>query len=574
MTTPAVAAVPMRTELAVYLRALWGVAPALLPPAETQADDTRDADTGPPANPCWSNLGLHLPLQAPPASQGGERRWYRAAAAHAAAHLVYSRHRFDAASLKPITRALVGLLEDARVEWLACRELPGLRALWLPFHAAAASDACDFESLMRRLANALLDPSHDDCHPWVAKGRALFFADPDGRTLRLRRAADVREAASRLGNDIGQMRLSFNPRLYSVAPGYRDDNAVLWQAPSRTTPVDGGEGDGTTDVAPATAASSNDDAAEAVAQSTSFLYPEWDRLIGRHRARWCTVQLIGTPSGAGAEAVTRRTPRRGAVVATPTFAERQRRLEDGEQLDLDAALQARIDQRLQRTPDPRVHEALRLRPARTVDLWLLDLSASATGAQIDHARDAALLAADLAARQGNACAIDGFRSCGRNAVRYLALKGFEEALDARVRRRLAGLQGALSTRLGAALRHAVYRLQQQAAAPGEHVVRRLFVVTDGEPYDIDIHDPRYLVEDACRAVAEARRAGIEVTGVGTQASMRTALQRLFGRRGCWLPRAAAEMAQAANPQPRYSEWSADGVSLPKASSLGGVAFMR
>src|SRR4051812_2906153 len=107
-----------RSQLTPYLRSLWNIAPALL---ETPAANA-------PPRPFLSPLGVHLPnLRAQP--HGAD--WYQAAAAHAAAHLVFSNHRFDVARMAPIQQALLGLLEDARVEWLAARELPGLRRLWL-----------------------------------------------------------------------------------------------------------------------------------------------------------------------------------------------------------------------------------------------------------------------------------------------------------------------------------------------------------------------------------------------------------------------------------------------------------
>lgn len=61
---------------------------------------------------------IHLPWQAPVGSDAAV--WRLAAAAHAAAHLVYSPPVLDGRGLKPIVRALVGLLEDAG--------MPSLRA--------------------------------------------------------------------------------------------------------------------------------------------------------------------------------------------------------------------------------------------------------------------------------------------------------------------------------------------------------------------------------------------------------------------------------------------------------------
>jgi hypothetical protein len=487
-----------RIELTAYQRALWGHASALWPL------------TGDAPGPCLSNLGMHLPPSA-------ARTLYQAASAHAGAHLVYSRERFDAKSLKPITRALVGLLEDARVEWLACRELPGLRALWLPFHEGAVDAGHDFEALMRRLARVLLAPSHDDPHPWVQKGRALFFEDAEGRSLRLRRASDIRLAASRLGHDIGQMRLSLNPRLYVVQPAYRDDHACLWQDEGKAreqvmpSPADDETPGGTPQPA------------QAEPTTTLHRYPEWDRLIRRHRLDWCTVHEWGPRTGLP----------RDRDLAPPQSAraspwdweartmERLSRQWEGEFIDLDAAVQARADQRAGRMPDGRIHTLLRPRPQASALLCLIDLSASCHEGQIDAARRLALAAAAAVARtQAGASAIAGFRSFGRHELRFECLKDFGEALNAAA---LQGLQGAGSTRLGAAIRHATRRLLQRPEPQ-----RRLLVFTDGEAYDIDVHDPHYLVEDARQAAAEARRRGVTVIGCGRHGADAIGLRRVFG----------------------------------------------
>lgn len=38
-----------------------------------------------------------------------------------------------------------------------------------------------------------------------------------------------------LGNDLGQMRIQFNPRTYRVEPLYRDDNSGLWDTDDATS---------------------------------------------------------------------------------------------------------------------------------------------------------------------------------------------------------------------------------------------------------------------------------------------------------------------------------------------------
>ena len=169
---------------------------------------------------------IHLPWQAPVGSDAAV--WRLAAAAHAAAHLVYSPPVLDGRGLKPIVRALVGLLEDARIETLAGRELPGLQRWWRAQHGVTPLDGDGVEALLLRLARALADPDYEDPHPWVCKGRALFFLDGGGTVLAEPDARRLREIASRLGHDLGQMRLQFNPHGYRPGPDYRDDHRWMW----------------------------------------------------------------------------------------------------------------------------------------------------------------------------------------------------------------------------------------------------------------------------------------------------------------------------------------------------------
>src|SRR5205085_4910639 len=97
-----------------------------------------------------------------------------------------------------------------------------------------------------------------------------------------------------------------------------------------------------------------------------------------------------------------------------------------------------------------------------------------------------------------------FASDGRAEVEVTCVKAFEEAYDRACIGRLAGLTPGLSTRLGAALRHAGATIAHTGNS------RKLVIVlTDGEPSDIDVTDPLDLVEDARHAVIGLRGRGIE-----------------------------------------------------------------
>ncbi|MBE0546074.1 MAG: VWA domain-containing protein [Rubrivivax sp.] len=536
-----------KARLAPLLRALFEVTPTLLPVEQGLA--TR--------RPFLSNLGLHLPEVGRALRGAQARRWYDAAATHAAAHLCHSEHKFERGGLKPIQMALVGLLEDARVEAIASRELPGLRRLWLGFHTAEPAHGNTFVVLMLRLARCLLDPGHDDPHPWVLKARRLFLEATDGgRSAETLAPTALRDMASRLGNDIGQMRLQFNSREYAVEPAYRDDNAHLWLPDNQTTPQtlasadtvplpperdsapeieqDTEEGEPTPSVRPVPVGEPHSEQP----LLARVQYPEWDRLVGDYRSAWCTV-LEGRPPPSDPRVLLAGIERHAALLLRLERVLRAGRLRErvrlrsqlrGDELDIDAAVRSAIDRRSHHSPGQKVHQRFDRRERDVAALVLLDSSTSTVdpvaaggGSILDLAREAALLTTLSLTHAGDHCAVHAFCSNGRHEVRYESALGFDEALDANSIARLAGLQSRLSTRMGAALRHASTLLGAQP-----HRKRLLLFITDGEPHDIDIHDRRYLVEDARRAVLEAARKGIAVFCVTLDAAADEYVRAIFG----------------------------------------------
>ncbi|MEQ8346006.1 MAG: VWA domain-containing protein [Sneathiellaceae bacterium] len=483
---------------------------------------------------------------------------YFAAAAHIAAHMTFTPGRLEPGGLKPVQLALVSLVEDARVEHLAMRRMPGLRRLWAPFHTARPDGARTMPSLLARLARALFDFDHPDPEPWVQKGRAMLQA----RLARLDDPLLARELGNLLGHDLGQMRIPTIARHHVVEPLYRDDNSGLWNIPppedapeveaiaidtvrlEREERPDGGRED-EPDLSPEAgkvrpAAAPPDEDGMPVAA-----YPEWDYRARIERPGWAIVRDARAPP-APAEAVrraeeaypalTRRIEAlvRGARVGQPF---RRKRQPDGEQLDLDAAVEATIAFRAGERPDQRVYQKVARRPRDLSLLLLLDGSRSTadraagpggvTGggpAIVSLERDAALVLARAMARLDDPLAIRSFDSNGREKVRIRRLKDFDEPFDRRAAARIAGLQPGLSTRLGAAIRHAGTELARRRSWR-----RLLVVVTDGEPSDIDQPDGRYLAEDARRAVHSLRGAGIDVFALGLDTGVTRAGREIFGR---------------------------------------------
>ena len=488
---------------------------------------------------------------------------YRAAAAHLGAHLTHTRHRFAVGTLKPLQVVLVSLIEDARVEALAMHAMPGLRRFWAPFHVASPQGGTA-PALMARLARALFDPAYQDDHGWVVKGRTLF----DQARNQWHDGQMSRSLGGLLGNDLGQMRVQFNARTHVVEPVYRDDNMGLWDFPDApdaavedialmidTARIERREEPDASDPTP-DQAQEPDDIGRARAAATASMdgipiatYPEWDHLLARDRSDWTTiVEVPPAPSAVlvTSPAANHEVARRADALARAASIGRrirEKRRSDGESLDIDACIAATIDRHARQPFDHRVYLRHIPGPRDLALLLLLDLSESTNDADGDRRtvlmveKDAAEIIASAIDVAGDALAIHGFCSDGRHKVFHTPIKAFDEPFDLPIRARLTGLRGGFSTRLGAAMRHAGTCLAARRAFR-----RVLLVLTDGEPSDIDVFDPDYLVEDARRAAQALRAMGLDVFAFGIGDGVH--LERIFGAK-CALrvPRIATLPAQ-------------------------------
>lgn len=488
---------------------------------------------GPPSRPVLAPSHLLVPDSYTVLDGADRRSLYRAAVAHAAAHLRYSTAAQPVRSLKPMGVAVVSAIEDARVERLLAAEYPGVRRWFRPF-VPAAPDPADlgFAALIQRMSRLLMDPDLRDDNHWVNKARRLFEA----QTADLRDAAAFRRLASILANDLGQMRVRFDPRQYAVPVPYRDDNAYLWDYGDSADPAPE-LALGAQCAAPGRRGAAQHEApieAAADVESGRYRYPEWDYKLGRSRPDWCTVieTLPGWSGAAAASAA--RTPR----LALPrsrrlSRARRLRRQWEGDDIDLNAAIEVLIDRRMDLAPDARYFMRPGSQPCACSTLVLLDLSASANdlaaeaGATVlDLEKQAAVLLANAVPGEGDRIAVHGFCSDTRAAVYYYRLLETGDVPAPAALESIGAARARYSTRLGAALRHAGALAQR---TPGER--RAIIVVTDGEPSDVDAHDPRYLVDDAREAVLELRARGLRVYCVALDARAEPQLRAMFGFRG-------------------------------------------
>jgi nitric oxide reductase activation protein len=280
--------------------------------------------------------------------------------------------------------------------------------------------------------------------------------------------------------------------------------------------------------------------------SEPYRYHEWDYHAQLYRPDWVTVverrQGRGDPERMD-ELLVKHRPIASRIrhlidALQPQGTVRRRGYEEGEELDLNAAVRAMIDIRRGIMPDPRINVRI-VRKVRDLALVvLMDLSQSTNekvGAKegepgyaeapsiLDLTRESTGLLAWAIDSIGDNFAVHGFASDGRHDVQYYRFKDFGRPYDDGAKSRLAGMKGGLSTRMGAALRHAGWHLGAQSATK-----RLVLVLTDGEPADIDERDPQYLRHDAKKAVEDLAMQGIHSYCLTLDPNADRYVARIFG----------------------------------------------
>ena len=514
---------------------------------------------------------LHLPDAVDETGPVSGLELYRACAAHCAAHLVYTDHALSAQELNPAQMFFIGIVEDARVEYCAAQAFPGLGRLWRALLSQAHPEQPEHPTLvsLEHIALMLRDAEVQTDDRSVAEAIRDFH-------LQIAHNRDNPEFSWHLGlrlynlfadrREVPSLRI-----LEKIRIPYRDDNRIIWERDARAF----SEGGHLRDQAPTQVRRNvsviemaneidcefaGDDAQEIWRLSTPFWldqeactineregsepvsdpvhYPEWDYQVQLLRPDWATVYERRQPLGLPGEIdaiLTKHRPvtakiRKIIDLLQPEGIARERNMEDGDDIDLNAAVDAMISIRRGETPNPRVTMRHTVKHRDLAIVILLDLSES-TGdlvkesgqSVLELTREACALVATAITGVGDAFAIHGFASDGRHDVRYFRFKDFDERFDDRVKARLAGMSGGLSTRMGAAMRHAGSHLKRQSETR-----KLILLVTDGEPADIDERDPQHLRQDTRKAVEDLECQGIQSYCLTLDPNADDYVRRIFG----------------------------------------------
>ncbi|HKJ88033.1 MAG TPA: VWA domain-containing protein [Gammaproteobacteria bacterium] len=557
--------VDQQRRLNFYLRALWGRDFFMRP---TSGDfETREG-----YRPFIDDHMIHLPDAYDAVAGVPGNMVYRAAATHAAAHLVYTPVRLSPAELTTSQRFFIGLAEDARVEYRAAAEFPGLHELWLPFAEADLGDDT-VGGMIRRAIRAFMDSEFDPADEDVAAVVADFRE-------RMERNPNHMQHGWEVGLELHRRLFKrFTPpstsELETLLPLYRDDNRGCWEFAEEGSDEAAAKGYEAPDHQERRVVSvmemlneldvptAGDDAEEILVLETEFFrdgedtsinqqegreqisrpfhYQEWDYQIQLHRPDWVTV-LERKPAVGDAGALDAILEQNKGLAShirymidglQPEGLVRKKRQEDGHDIDLDAAIEAMVDVRMGVSPDNRVNLRLERHTRDLAVLVLLDLSESTNeileGTDrpvIELTQEATALLSWAIDGIGDPFAVHGFSSDGRHDVQYQRFKDFYEPYDDEVKSRIAGMKGGLSTRMGGALRHAADYLSRMPQSK-----KLVLMVSDGEPADIDERDPQYLRFDTKKAVDELAARGIFTYNLTLDSQADDYVGKIFGPGG-------------------------------------------
>ena len=285
----------------------------------------------------------------------------------------------------------------------------------------------------------------------------------------------------------------------------------------------------------------------------TFVYDEWDFRADDYKPRWCIVRqktmqegdpsYYGNTLGNYGTLVTQI--RRQFEMMVPEMFRKVRRLEDGEEIDIDEIIEAFVDMRTGASPSDKFYWRRNKVQRDVAVAFLLDTSASTAEAIddtrkntddwdapddpveymvwlrtrrgeamrrsykriIDVEKEAIVLLINALEAIGDLYGIYGFSGYGRENVEFYTIKDLDENFSDRVKKRIDRIAPLHATRMGPAIRHTTYKLDKQDAR-----TKLMFLISDGRPQDRGYSregvEKEYAVHDTKMALDEAKNKGI------------------------------------------------------------------
>ena len=287
-------------------------------------------------------------------------------------------------------------------------------------------------------------------------------------------------------------------------------------------------------------------------EERTFLYDEWDFRARDYKPKWCRVYEKLLAEGCrdffdnilkGHARLAGQIKRQFEMLA-PELLKKLKRLQDGDDFDVDAVIESMVERKAGITPSDKVYWRRNKVERDVAVVFLLDMSASTAeaveeakespdpwdlyrdlrvhaswlGAQrelagkksrqiIDVEKESLVLLIGALETLRDRYGIYGFSGYGRDNVEFFVIKDIEEAFSQAVKKRIDKVAPLHATRMGPAIRHVTSKLEAQ-----ETKTKILILISDGRPqdhgYGQDSMEKDYAIHDTYMALREAKRKGI------------------------------------------------------------------
>jgi hypothetical protein len=284
-----------------------------------------------------------------------------------------------------------------------------------------------------------------------------------------------------------------------------------------------------------------------------YVYDEWDFRAKEYKKNWCLVNEKRMSEGESDfydETLLNYSDlmkeiRKQFELIVPENYRKIKRLEDGEEQDLDLVIEAMTDLRAGITPSEKLFWRRNKVERDIAVAFLLDMSASTAEAIedtkfskddwsapddpekymewlrkrrsqglrrgykriIDLEKEGIILLIEALETLGDFYGIYGFSGYGRENVEFFVMKEIEEKFSSEVSKRIDRVSPLHATRMGPAIRHTIKKLENVEAKS-----RFLFLISDGRPQDRGYSregvEKEYAVNDTKKALQEAKSSGI------------------------------------------------------------------
>ncbi|MCG6965953.1 MAG: hypothetical protein LJE59_05550 [Chromatiaceae bacterium] len=263
----------------------------------------------------------------------------------------------------------------------------------------------------------------------------------------------------------------------------------------------------------------------------AYLYNEWDVARQAHKKNWCVLREMDVTPGDPAFYRTTMAKYAGFIRSLRRTFEilrgedrLLRRQSDGEDIDIDALVEAWGDVHMGLEMTDRLFTRMHKEERNIAVMFMVDMSGSTRGWINDAEREALILLAEALNTLGDRYAIYGFSGWTRKRCEAFRVKDFDDPWGEQVIGRVCGIEPKDYTRMGAPIRHLVQKLKQVEAR-----TKLLVTLSDGKPDDYDLeYRGEYGIEDTRQALFEARREGVHAYCITIDREGQDYLPHMYG----------------------------------------------